>query len=81
MEKDNIWDILVDFAENDKQYQEALDRVKRLEPAFLTIRESLSPEQQQILDDYIAACEALDQCQTFLAAKLSYYEDTHSADA
>ena len=80
MEKDNIWDILVDFAENDKQYQEALDRVKRLEPAFLAIRKSLSPEQQQTLDDYIAACEALDQCQTFLAAKLSLYEENHSAE-
>ncbi|MBO5891875.1 MAG: hypothetical protein J6Q30_04090 [Oscillospiraceae bacterium] len=78
--ENNIWDILVDFAENDKQYQEALDRVKRLEPAFLAIRKSLSPEQQRILDDYIAACEALDQCQTFLAANLSFYEENHPAE-
>ena len=50
---DDLWDRMVELTQNDESYQEALDRVKRLEPAFLTMRESLNP-RQQILDDYIA---------------------------
>ena len=71
MGKENLWDEMLELTQNDESYQQTLDRVKKLEPAFLAIRESLRPEQQQILDDYIAACEALEQCQTFLVAKLS----------
>ena len=68
---DDLWDRLVAITEKDAAYQEALSRVERLEPAFLAIRESLRPEQREILDDYIAACEALEQCEIYLAAKLS----------
>lgn len=72
---DDLWDEMVELTKNDKNYQEALDRVKRLEPAFLAVRESLNPEQQQTLDDYIAACEALEQCQIYLAARHSMSEE------
>ena len=68
---DDLWDRMVELTQNDESYQQAQDRVKRLEPAFLAIRESLNPKQRQILDDYIAACEALEQCQIFLAAQFS----------
>ena len=76
---DDLWDRMLEYTEKDAAYQETLSRVERLEPAFLAIRESLHPEQRQILDDYIAACEALEQCEIFLAAKLSMPETCPSA--
>ena len=41
-------------------YQEKLEEVKRLEPAFLALRDSLPEEQRQILESYLSACEELD---------------------
>lgn len=49
-----------------EEQQYALARVQALEPAFLELRERLTPQQQTALDDYIAACEALTEAETLL---------------
>lgn len=75
MKSEEFWDAMVLLAENDDNYQQALEKVKKLEPAYLAIKASLPPEQQQTLDDYIAACEALEESQVYLAARLSLTGD------
>ena len=46
---------------SESNYQQMLEAVRRLEPAFLVLWDSLTREQRQILEDYLSACEALDQ--------------------
>ena len=54
-----LHDVLIGAKEH-VWYQECLARVRALEPGFLEIRAGLSPEKQELLDRYIAACEAMD---------------------
>lgn len=49
-----------DLLENDPVHKELLARVQSLEPDYLRISRTLSPEDQELLSDYIAACEELD---------------------
>ena len=70
MNTENLWSKLGELADQDLQYQQALERVSTLEPAYLAIKGTLTPEQQQTLDDYITACEVLDECQLWLALRL-----------
>ena len=60
MEQTEWMEYLMERAKMDTQYQSCLEEVNRLEPAFLALRDSLSREQQQILDDYFSACEEMD---------------------
>jgi len=69
-EHKELWTKLDTLAAQDTRYQQALEKVSALEPAYLAIKNTLSPEQQQALDDYITACEVLDECQLWLALHL-----------
>ena len=44
-----------------REYQQRLEALLRLAPAYHALRGNLSQEQQKILEDYLEACEALDQ--------------------
>lgn len=70
MSPKELWSELNRLAAKDTRYQQALGKVTSLEPAYLAIKSSLTPEQQQTLDDYITACEVLDECQLWLALRL-----------
>ena len=70
MNPKELWSELNSLAVQDTRYQQALERVSTLEPAYLAIKGTLTPEQQQTLDDYITACEVLDECQLWLALRL-----------
>ena len=48
------------MAQTDAWYQCALEKVKKLEPAYLEILQSLPQEKREALEDYITACEAMD---------------------
>ena len=61
---------LMDLARCSPHYQNCLQDVQDTEPAFLAIRESLTPEQQEQLDAYLSACEELEHCLTLLAYQL-----------
>ena len=54
----------------DAWYQRWLADAKRLEPEFLKILHSLPPQQQETLQSYIAACEAMESAQIPLAYAL-----------
>ena len=60
MDITNIMDTVMKHAALDEHYQSCLEEVKRLEPEFLALRNSLSQQQQQILDSYLSACEEMD---------------------
>ena len=61
---------LMDLARCSPHYQNCLQDVQDTEPAFLAIRESLTPEQQEQLDAYLSACEEQEHCLTLLAYQL-----------
>jgi len=48
------------MAQTDVWYQKALNRVRELEPAYLEILQSLPQEKREALEEYITACEAMD---------------------
>ena len=58
---------LTDQAKCDPLYQQCLAEIKRLEPEFLQLQDSLSESQQQILEAYLSACEELDHALLLLA--------------
>ena len=58
---------LMTRARVDPEYQSSLREVKRLEPEFQALRDSLSRNQQDILEDYLSACEEMDHALTALA--------------
>lgn len=45
------------LAVKDKWCQETARKVAELEPGYLRILSKLSPDEQEILEDYIAACQ------------------------
>ena len=70
MDDEAMWEALFVRIGTDSEYQRCLTRVKELEPVYLRIREMLEPEDQRLLEDYIAACGDLDDCVTVLAYQL-----------
>lgn len=70
MNKDELWYYLVPMMEQDPDYQQALQKLKDVEPDYLALLEILTPENREILERYIAACEALDDPLIFLAYQI-----------
>ena len=70
MNKDELWVHLVLRMEQDPDYQQALQRLKEAEPAYLALLETMTPENREILERYISACEALDDPLIFLAYQI-----------
>ena len=52
---------LLERMKYNRYYQKRLKEVQQLTPAYHALRRSLTLEQQKILEDYLDACEALDQ--------------------
>jgi len=50
--------------ELDAQYQQQLEEVKKTETEFLKIRHTMPQTHQEILDNYLSACEELDHILT-----------------
>ena len=48
-------------AKENKYYQKRLEAVQQLAPAYYALLDSLAPQQRQVLEDYLNACEDLDQ--------------------
>ena len=70
MNKDELWQYLVPVMEQDPEYQEALQQIKNAEPNYLALLETLSPKNQEVLERYIAACEAADDHLLYLAYQI-----------
>ena len=65
-----IQDRVARAAKTDGWVQECKARMEELEPAYQAIRGMLTPEQQELLDDYIAACEELEYSHIYVAYQL-----------
>ena len=70
MDYEKLWDDLVAAAKTDTDYQQALKEVENLESHYLEVCGRLSSEDKALIEDYIAACEALGDCMTLLAYRL-----------
>ena len=70
MDYDQMWAQLHRRKMLDPEYRECQARIEALEPEYLRIRDTLAPEDREILDSYIGACEAAGDLLTALAWKL-----------
>ena len=70
MNYDNLWDEVIKSARSDPEFQWHQNMVQNAEAVYLKVCESLSQEQKQAIEDYIAACEDLDDYLTILAYDL-----------
>ena len=70
MNKDELWQYLIPAMERDRDYQQALQQLKDAEPAYLALLETLSPENREVLERYIAACEAADDILLYLSYQI-----------
>lgn len=70
MDRDELWIHLVLRMELDPDYQQALQKLKDAEPAYLALLETMTPENREILERYIAASEALDDPLIFMAYQI-----------
>ena len=62
---------LLEWAKEDPEYQTCLETVRKLEPGFRSLRESLGENQRNILDAYLSACEEMDHALLCLAELLT----------
>ena len=67
MDKDELWARLVPMMAQDPDYQQALQRLKDAEADYLALVETMTPKEKEILERYIAACEAMDDPLIYLA--------------
>ena len=70
MEREELWRYLVPIMEQDSDYQQALQKLKEVEPEYLALLETLSSQQRDVLERYIAACEAMDDPLIYLAYQI-----------
>lgn len=70
MEREELWRYLVPMMEQDSDYQQALQRLNAAEPDYLALLETMTPENREVLERYIAACEAMDDPLIYLAYQI-----------
>ena len=70
MERDELWCYLVPMMEQDADYQQALQRLKDVESDYLLLLETMTPKNREVLERYIAACEAMDDPLIYLAYQI-----------
>ena len=70
MDKNELWNYLIPMMEQDPDYQQALQKMKEIEPKYLALLETMTAENQEILEQYIAACEDMDDPLIFLAYQI-----------
>ena len=74
MDRDELWDYLVPLMEQDADYQQALLRLKEVEPDYLSLLETMTPENREVLERYLAAAEALDDPLIYLAYQIGMHQ-------
>ena len=70
MDRDELWNYLIPMMEQDADYQQALQRLKEAEADYLVLLETMTPEKREVLQRYIAACEAMDDPLIYLAYQI-----------
>ena len=57
MSYDNLWEEVMKTAMKDPEFQWTQNKLEKAEENYLEVCKSLTPEQKQVVEDYIAACE------------------------
>ena len=70
MNYEKLWDNLIAEAKLDLDYQRGLQTVMEKEKAYLAVCSALTPEQRNAIEDYISACEELENYMTLIAYRL-----------
>ena len=70
MDREELWRRLISMMEQDADYQQALQQLKSAETDYLTLSASLTPEDREVLERYIGACEAMEDPLVYLAYAL-----------
>ena len=70
MGRDELWGRLVLMMEQDPDYQQTLQRLQAAEVDYLALLETLTQENREVLERYIAACEAMDDPLIYLAYQI-----------
>ena len=70
MDYEKVWNELIAAAKVDADYQQALKEARDLEARYLEVCGSLSEEQEQVIEDYIAACEEMGDYMALIAYRL-----------
>ena len=70
MDYEKLWDNLRAEAKVDMDYQRSLEEVRKTEEAYLAVCACLTPDQKEIIEAYISACEELGDSMTLLAYRL-----------
>lgn len=53
-----VWEIW-NTAQSDPAYRKMLEEMKELEPDYQNLLETLPPEQQDIISDFVSKCEEM----------------------
>lgn len=67
MKAEELWNVLERQKKKDGFYQQLLEMVRSREPAYQAALAMLPPQQRQQVEDYVAACEALDDPLVYMA--------------
>lgn len=67
MRPEELWEALELKKRNSELYQQLLAMVESREAGYLAALEMLPPELRQQVEDYVAACEALDDPLVYMA--------------
>lgn len=70
MEEFDFWMEVGRMSRDDEWHRTCLEMVQQREAAYFAIRDSLPPQQQEELEDYLAACQELDASLALLAYQL-----------
>ena len=67
MKAEELWSVLEGQKATNGLYQQLLEMVRSREPAYQEALAMLPPPQRQQVEDYVAACEALDDPLVYMA--------------
>ncbi|MBE6957789.1 MAG: hypothetical protein E7447_01370 [Ruminococcaceae bacterium] len=77
MDREELWRRLMLSAEQNVEYQKALQELKTVEEDYTALLESLSAEQREVLERYISACEEMDEALVFAAYQIGLSGNLH----
>ena len=70
MDYSRHWEELMARAGRDELYQYSRKLLEATEPDYHNIRDKLTQEEQDVLDDYIGFLEAMDDCMVWCAYEM-----------
>ena len=77
MNNNELWERLMLEAEQNTEYQQALQELKNVEEDYTALLESLSAQQREVLERYISACEEMDEALVFAAYQIGLSGKLH----